>query len=111
LDEKQAQPVAEDGLIGRFGHKCTQSTGKLHFQFRIVRKLTGQRYIVQFYSWVDGRATTVGMMSEEELLGQNVKLYADAESWSLAAEQSSKMSDTFERTNDKVVVAPPEVSN
>ena len=119
MDTKQAQPAVEDALIGRFGYKCTHSTGKLHFQFRILRKMAGERYMVQFYSWVDSRATTVGVMSEEELLGQNVTLYTDAESWGFAAEKASggqlddnsKMSGTSEQTGDKVVIADQGVRN
>ena len=39
------------------------------------------RYVIQYYSYVDGGPSKLGVMSEAELLGPDVKLYPTSELW------------------------------
>jgi hypothetical protein len=89
------QRQQDDGLIGLFGHTYIDDPDKpsvkmIQFQFRIIRKMEGDRYVIQYFSWLDGSATKVGVMPEAELLGESVKLYANAELWNAAYETSHK---------------------
>jgi hypothetical protein len=78
------------GLIGLFGHTYIEDDrrGKMvQYQFKIIRKMDGGRYVFQYFSFMDGSPTSLGIMSEAELLGPNVKLYATAELWNEAYEK------------------------
>jgi hypothetical protein len=80
------------GLIDLFGHLYTpdDTGGKMiEYQFKIIRKLDGGRYVVQYFSFWDGGPTNLGVMKESELLGPDVKLYATAELWNAAYEKDS----------------------
>ena len=80
------KPKQPEGLIGLFGHfwiDDPENAGErmIQFIFRIIRKLEGERYVVQYYSYLDGGPAAVGVHPEAELLGRNVRLYADKEVW------------------------------
>ena len=82
------------GLIGLFGHTYIddrEAPGEtmIEYQFKIIRKMEGDRYVFQYFSFLDGEPTEVGVMTEAELLGPNVKLYATAELWLHAYEKAS----------------------
>jgi hypothetical protein len=62
----------------------------IQYQFQIIRKMEGDRYVFQYFSFLDGSPTQVGVMTEAELLGPNVKLYANQELWLWAYEKESK---------------------
>ena len=81
----------QEGLIGYFGHTYTVFEGKrmIQYQFRIVRKMDDNRYVIQFYSFLDGCPTNLGVFTEEYLLGEDVKLYATEAKWNAAYANSS----------------------
>ena len=90
---KQPEPQPE-GLIGLFGHTYVPDpddpqASMIQFQFEIIRKLEGARYVIQYFSFFDGTETNLGVLPEAELLGPNVKLYATAELWNLGYEKES----------------------
>jgi hypothetical protein len=62
------------GLIGLFGHTYVDQV--IDHQFEIIREIKGDRYVVQLFSWADGEPTEVEIVSQTELLGPAVKLYA-----------------------------------
>lgn len=75
-----------EGLVGLFGHTYIPDPENaderiIQYQFRIVRKMEGERYVVQYYSCWDGDPTSVGVYSEAELLGPNVRLYLHDVLW------------------------------
>lgn len=79
-----------DGLIGLFGHSyhpavAESARPEIKCQFQIIRPHRDDRYIVQMFSWIAGDPTNVTVMSEAELLGPNVKLFATQELWNEAA--------------------------
>jgi hypothetical protein len=74
------------GLIGLFGHTYVpdeEHLGKkvIQYQFQIIRRLPGDRWVVQLFSFMDGRPTQVTVYAEAFLLGEDVKLYALQEEW------------------------------
>jgi hypothetical protein len=73
----------EDGLLGLYGHTYIDDEGarRVQYQFQIIRKAPGDRYVVQYFSFMDSEPTNVGVMSEADLLGPDVKLYATRETW------------------------------
>ncbi len=62
----------------------------LQYQFRVIRRMHGDRYVVQLFSWMDGGPTEVMVMSEQQLLGDKVKLYASEELWRIGAEKQQR---------------------
>ena len=83
-----------DGLIGLFGHAYTAAhddpaAKAIQYQFEIIRKLDGQRYVVQYFSFWDGAPTNLGIYPERVLLSADVKLYATAALWKEAHDKES----------------------
>ena len=87
-------PMANEGLVGFFGHKLTMTgdppSKLVENQFRIIRRVDESRYAIQYFSFLDGGPTNVGVVSEQELLGDMTKLYADEALWREAADRSSE---------------------
>jgi hypothetical protein len=82
----KSMTVEAEGLIGLFGHTYIPDPQNaerlaLQYQFKIIRKMEGNRYVVQYFSFMDGDPTNVGVCQESELLGPNVKLYATEQLW------------------------------
>jgi hypothetical protein len=80
------------GLIGLFGHSYVDdadhpSGRSIEYQFQIVRRLDGDRHVIQYFSFLDGSPSQLGVMTEAELLGPDVKLYIAAELWSDSYQQ------------------------
>ena len=93
MKRKKAEAQAEEGLIGLFGHTYIPDPEDpeekmIQFQFKILRRMHGDRYVVQLFSFMDGGPTNVGVYPEAELLGPDVKLYADMELWNEGYEKS-----------------------
>lgn len=91
---KRTKPKQPEGLIGLFGHfwiDDPKDTGErmIQFVFQIIRKMEGERYVVQYYDWFGDRSA-VGVHPETELLGPDVRLYADGEVWFSVFEEESK---------------------
>ena len=80
-----------EGLIGLYGHTyVNDERGRvIQCQFRIIRKMDDDRYIFQFFSFADGEPTNLGTMTEAELLGPDVKLYANEALWLRAYEKDT----------------------
>jgi hypothetical protein len=79
-----------EGLIGLFGHTYFDGVDgdpALRWQFQIIRRMRGDRYVVQLFSFMDGEPTEVTVLTEAELLGPHVKLYATRELWHLGYEK------------------------
>jgi hypothetical protein len=70
----------DTGLVGLFGH-LRDEDGKIQYQFQVLRPVGQDRYLIQFFSWIDGRETTVTVVSEEKLLGPGCTLYALRDEW------------------------------
>jgi hypothetical protein len=85
-EEQQHSEAADEGLVGFYGHTYVNRNSKreLQFQFRVVRALPPDRWIVQFYSFFDGSPNKLGIFSESYLLGDDCALYPDAETWRAA---------------------------
>jgi hypothetical protein len=80
---KTRQP---EGLIGLFGHAyvADEHVGRtIQYQFEIIRRMEGDRYVIQYFSFLDGSPTNVSVMTEAELLGPDVRLYATTELWNV----------------------------
>lgn len=65
-------PIKE-GLIGLWGH--TFKDGEIEWQFRVVRRIGFNQYLVQLFSWLDGAPTNLATLAEKDLLGIRCKLY------------------------------------
>jgi hypothetical protein len=91
-EETNVVTAEPEGLIGLFGHTYVQHEDYkgVQYQFQIIHKMEGARYIVQYFSFMDGSPTEVGVFPEDELLGPNCKLYATAELWHEAYEKDCK---------------------
>jgi hypothetical protein len=64
--KKQPRP---EGLIGLFGHTYIvdpddQDERMIQYQFQIIRRMDAGRYVFQYFSFMDGSPTQVGVMSE-----------------------------------------------
>jgi len=95
MKSRPKQIPSVEGLIGLFGHTYIadpKNTDEqmIQYQFQIIRKLEPDRYIIQYFSFLDGSPTNLGVMPETELLGPSVKLYATAELWNGAYETSMR---------------------
>jgi hypothetical protein len=80
------------GLIGLFGHTYIADPNDpdkttIQYQFKVIRRMHGERYVVQMFSFWDGSPTGVRVYAETELLGPDVKLYATEELWREGAEK------------------------
>lgn len=85
----------EEGLVGLFGHTLVPieevpGRKEIQFQFKIIRKLEGQRYLVQYFSYMTGGPTNLGVYAEDVLVGEDVKLYATEELWREADQKSAE---------------------
>jgi len=90
---RQRKRRRTEGLIDLFGHTYIPDQEDpehqvIQNQFQIIRRMRGDRYVVQLFSWLDGGPTEVVVMTEAELLGPNVKLYATEENWHTASEKA-----------------------
>jgi hypothetical protein len=86
--QQQHEP---EGLVGFFGHTYIPDPDDadqkvLQYQFRIIRKMDATRYVIQYYSAWDGSPNILAVMTEADLLGEDVKLYPDAETWNAGYE-------------------------
>jgi hypothetical protein len=97
MDEikKRKKPPAEEGLIGLFGHTYIADPDDadermIQYQFRVFRKLDAERYLIQYFSFLDGSPTQLGVMPKSELLGETVRLYAKVELWLEAYKEDSE---------------------
>jgi hypothetical protein len=80
------------GLIGIMGHTYIADENhpgekEIQYQFEIIRKLDGGRWLCQLFSFLDGRPTEVRAYPESFLSGDDVKLYALADEWHYAYEK------------------------
>lgn len=53
----------------------------IQFQFRILRPLPPDKWVVQYYSFMSGEPNKLGVYSEEYLLSNQCALYPDHEAW------------------------------
>lgn len=73
------QPTSSPGLVGCYGHEYED--GKINLQFKIVRKVNENLYMIQFYSFWFGEPTNIEARTLEFLIGPNCKLYANYNTW------------------------------
>jgi hypothetical protein len=92
MTKKKMESVEPQGLIGLFGHTYVEDGGiwQIQYQFRIVREFPPDRWLVQFYSAWDGTPNCLKAYSTEYLLGEDVRLFPDEESWLEAYRKSSE---------------------
>lgn len=96
------------GLLDLFGHtyvpdpEGTDGALVIQYQFKIIRGMKGDRYVVQYFSFWDGTPTNVGVMTEAELLGPTVKLYATAELWNVGYEKEAARRSSRRRTLEQM---------
>jgi len=88
----KSKMAANEGLGGFFGHLYTADPDFpdeqiIQYQFRVIRRMDAERWIVQFFSYLTGEPTQIGVYPESVLLGETVKLYPDEAGWLGAAEQ------------------------
>jgi hypothetical protein len=107
--QSQSRRGTTKGLVGFFGHAYGQDPDDpertmIRHQFRVVRKLDAARYVIQFYSFVDGEPNKLGVMSEAKLLGDTVSLYPDAQSWRLAYEKEWRRREVFTREEEDAMM-------
>ena len=82
--EMSKKPKPKDeGLVGFFGHTLIDKDGEktIQYQFRIIRPLPPDRWVVQYFSFMDSGPTNLAVYPESFLLGPDVKLYANQENW------------------------------
>jgi hypothetical protein len=89
------------GLLGLFGHtyKPDEETGepRIHYQFEVIRKLSGNKYAVQLFSWWDGCRIEIEIYTEDFLCSPEVKLYPSEEAWKWAYEKERHRRDREEK--------------
>lgn len=95
MNQQSSKVKQPEGLIGLFGHTYITDPDDadalmIQYQFRIIRKMDGDRYVIQYFSFWDGEPTNLGVMTEAELLGPSVKLYATTELWNHTYEEASQ---------------------
>jgi hypothetical protein len=74
------------GLTGLLGHTYIPDPNNpnktvIQYQFEIVRPVPPERWLVQLFSWMDGRPTSVEVYPESFLLSDKVKLYVNRDEW------------------------------
>lgn len=79
------KPDQMQGLAGLFAHKLDDD-GFAEQQMAIVRPLAGERWLVHFFSWLDGSPATLGAVDESDLLSPRYALYDSADSMKFAYE-------------------------
>jgi hypothetical protein len=85
-ESKPSTADSDKGLIGLFGHTYIAAPEEpggrmIQYQFEIIRKMEGERYVVQLFSFMTGEPTNLAIYPESFLLGDDVRLYANAEHW------------------------------
>lgn len=78
-----AKPRAEHPLVGMFGHSRDRN-GAIQWQFEITGEVGGL-FTCQRFSWLDGGATDVKLLSAEFL--STCDLYPTQEAWNDAADR------------------------
>jgi hypothetical protein len=83
---KPSRTDADKGLIDLFGHTYIANPDRsgektIQYQFQIIRKMDGERYVVQLFLFLSGDPTSVAIYPESFLLGDDVKLHVTAELW------------------------------
>jgi hypothetical protein len=78
--------VQKDGLAGLFGHTYVPDLDApdekmIQYQFEIIRPVPPDCWLVQLFSFMDGRPTEVRVYAESFLLGDEVKLYLREDEW------------------------------
>lgn len=79
---------AISGLVGLFGHLLEK--GKIEKQFKIVRQVDSQSYLVQLFSWMDGLPTNLQKYGTDLLTSKQCRLYSDADQWRELADRQSE---------------------
>lgn len=88
-----ARPKSSPGLSGFFGPTFVRDEHghkRIEYQFRVVRRLPPRRWIVQLYSFLDGTPNNLAVYPEDFLIGDDVALYRDAETWREGYEKSER---------------------
>jgi hypothetical protein len=78
------KPIPHTGLASFFGHTFTadeHGEQQIQYQFRIIRPMPPERWVVQLYSFMDGTPNRLAVYTETYLLGEQVALYPDAKTW------------------------------
>ena len=80
--DKKPKPK-DEGLVGFFGHTLIEKDGEktIQYQFQIIRPMPPDRWVVQYFSFWDGSPTNLAVYPESFLLGPDVRLYSDQETW------------------------------
>lgn len=73
---------ASNTLAGKFFH-THKADGKIEWQGRIVREQGDGHYLVQLYSWLDGRPTNQKLVSVTDMAGWS--LYDSQREWRLSS--------------------------
>jgi hypothetical protein len=68
-----------DGLIEMWGHRF-DALNHIDLQFQIISK-TGNSYVVQVFSFADGKPSHIKVISRADILGDRYKLFQDI--WSM----------------------------
>lgn len=79
MDEMELNRYS-DPLTGLFGH-LYNSDNKIERQFLIKAKIEQAVYLVQWFGWIVGEPTTLGLLSAEDLMFPKAELYQDAKQW------------------------------
>ena len=89
------KPSRKTSLAGLVGHTYVPDEQqpdrmRMQFQFEIIRPVPPGRWLVQLFSFMDGRPTNVVVYPESFLLGETVKLYLSHDEWHYAHERESQ---------------------
>jgi len=68
------------GLIGMFGHRMDDNDD-IQNQFVILREVNDATYVIQLFSYLDGRPTDCEIVTLDELISKRIKLYASEWEW------------------------------
>lgn len=83
-----------EGVVGSSFHNFTDK-GEIHNQGRILSEVSAGKYMVQFYSFLDGRETTRQIFSLAEI--ENWTFYPSDEEMNVAYESSCRAKRLKER--------------
>lgn len=70
--------AASVGLVGFYAHELDDE-GYASRQFRIVRQLDAERWLVEYFSWLTGEPGEAEPLTEAHLLSSRCVLYGSAE--------------------------------
>jgi hypothetical protein len=106
MTSKQRTSKRTTGLIGLFGHTYVADDElpgrkRIQYQFEIIRSMLNSRWVVQLFSFADGRETELRVFDESYLLGEDVKLYADIDEWHYAYEMHNERRRDALRSTEK----------